>query len=662
MGHVYKLTPLLWLGLSCSGGTLSPERELSPGSAGSHEDGPSTPGFGNNGGGTSGESGSEPPSVPVTPVDRTPGAETPPSNPYPSTSSFYPPRADLVAACGPTTERGSANVGVRRLTKAELLRAAQEAVGASFDFYDLQQLRPYRDYPYTPYERRPRGQVLMNEIPPEISDPPGEAFSDLFGDDQMSAWSIFVDWLAEDLAASPWARVVTAAPCFRDGNADAGSRACFEQFLGVFGPRAYRRPLTTSERSSIVELALGATSWREGVERVIARVFMSPYFVHEIGSTDPSSPSTGTRSRVSQFELANRVAFALTGGPPDATLRAAAEAGQLTDLDSVRTHASRIIRTDAAKQKLMVFFEDWLELGRRVQPWSGWTRYNGLGYARALADEIPKEARAFVDYVVWELEGSYSDLMTAPIAFVTSERLKSVYGTDRIAASGPVAAPNHPGILTRAAVLVSTGYDNNAILRAIKVKFQALCQYLPQPDFSVVSSRQDELEEADPVTTPGHEIISNLTSDPTCHGCHQFINPVGFLFEAYNPMGQYQTVQHVLRNEYAWPPNIPPPSDVTDIHAIAATFPLPSGQVFSVEAGAAPKTYDDVNELIGDIARSARGRACLTSRFFRHIHRRSEVEADACALREGSEAMADLPLLDAFVATLVNEDIFWRRL
>jgi hypothetical protein len=360
----------------------------------------------------------------------------------------------------------------------------------------------------------------------------------------------------------------------------------------------------------------------------------------------------------------------LTGRAPDTDLAQAAVDGSLKNLATIRTHAGRLVRSEPAKEKLLRFFRDWVHIDRIPQPNSAWGNWamvpdNGLFTANRLDQNLRAEVEDYIRFVVWQDEGTYADLLTREIAMVKDDRMQAVYKTASYNTDGqPVDAPGYPGLFTRAGLMASQGAATNPIRRAMNVKVQALCQTIPSPDFSVVAARQDGVEDLDPLTLPNHEIVAGLTSPDACHACHQYINPVGFLFEAYTPLGQRADKQFVVRNvndPVQWPRDYPIPSlpDGVKFGAIV-THDLPGPQAFKVEEGL-PEVYNSADELLAAIATSQSGPACLSVRFFRHLQRRSETANDACGIAEGFNSFRDKTILDSFVDSIVNEDIFWRK-
>lgn len=608
------------------------------------------------------DTGTETPAPDDTGVPTVPGPQTPP----PTTDPFFRPSTSIIAQCADTTLRGADTSAARKLEKAELLAALKDVILPSHNYDELAKLQEYKDQSTKSFENREPLQLAMNEFPPDVTDLPGEAFVATFSQEQLASWSNVVDLVGQRFVDKQWEREYDNDDCLESATPPA---ACWTTFVENLGKSVFRRPLEADEAGRIATLAASAGDRGEGVYRALVRLLLSPQFMYIFEPGETAAEDAG-RVHLTQYEVANRLAFALTGRAPDAELSQAAADGALDDLDVIRGHAGRLVRSDAAKEKLLRFFRDWVHIDRIPEPnlaWGNWAMVpdNGLFTANRLDQNLREEVEDYIRFVVWQEEGTYADLLTRPIAMVKEERMQAVYQTASYNTDGqPVDAPGYPGLFTRAGLLASQGAATNPIRRAMNIKSQALCQTIPSPDFSVVAARQDGIEELDPLMMPNHQIVTGLTSPDACYACHQYINPVGYVFETYTPLGQRSDIQPVVRNindPNEWPRDYPIPNLPDGVKfAAIVTHELPGPQSFVIEEGL-PEVYSTPDELVSAIAQSETGPACLSVRFFRHLQRRSEAVTDACGIADGYYAFREKPILDSFVDSVVNEDIFWRQ-
>jgi hypothetical protein len=62
--------------------------------------------------------------------------------------------------------------------------------------------------------------------------------------------------------------------------------------------------------------------------------------------------------------------------------------------------------------------------------------------------------------------------------------------------------------------------------------------------FGVTTSLGEDVPGAPPKTT--REKIAQHAADPTCNGCHQFMDPLGLALEHFDALGAYRTTEYGL--------------------------------------------------------------------------------------------------------------------
>jgi hypothetical protein len=337
------------------------------------------------------------------------------------------------------------------------------------------------------------------------------------------------DALAESIAA--W---LSTQPDVRDrviGCAPSGpdDPACMREFVSAFGRRALRRPLTAEE---IAELAaLSSFALEEGDfyagAFVALRVLLShPEFLYRIEIGTPTA--TDGVYALTDFELATRLAYALTGSMPDDELLDAAEAGALRDAAQLRAQAERLLAGDAARAHLARFHAMWL----------GYEMYTSA--EGELLPDMRQESSALVERVVFD-GAPYSEILTIDRTWVTPE-LAAHYGFDAPDAGAWVMYPDEGrrGILSHAAVLASGSKagDTSPTRRGMFILEQLLCREVapPPPDVNVDAAPEDP-DACKP------EQLAQHRSSPTCAGCHASIDPIGFGLERYDLEGLYREVE-----------------------------------------------------------------------------------------------------------------------
>jgi len=548
------------------------------------------------------------------------------------------PDLSVISKCATTTPRGADRESLRRLTKRQLLRSMQAAFPSRFQY----QGNDVDNY-YQP------NHDVMASYPSDVGGDVTETFNPMHSEAQIAAWLDIVDETGQFVAGSAAERRRYGGDCMAS---TAPSTDCWRGFVTSLGRTLWRRPLSSAEIDTLVsQVPAGDASI--AVQTMTLRMMTSPHmmFLVETGT----STVDGKRIRLSDYEVASRLSYALTDSPPDKTLSDAAEAGQLKTLDQIETHAARIIASDLGKSRLKQFVFDWMRadtIGDPIEA-QGWYRenlvYNGWkGKAVGLAKAFKQEIADYFNYVVFNKKGTFRDLMTLAVSFPNELRLGAIYGTGTTTADKPLDTPDHPGLLTRVGILASTTNEPPTIRRGVTVKRRFLCDVLPSPDFTIVGSRLQALQAMDPVKVSNHDMVSTVTSPTNCQVCHVQINPLGFALETFSPIGIKEPKQNYIADDGHNGPQL------------LASFDLPGPQKTSITG--TDVTINAPADLTSALAGSENARGCLVTRFFRAVQARSEVDSDACALSEPTLLLTKAgSILDGLVRAVVNEDIFWRK-
>jgi len=318
---------------------------------------------------------------------------------------------------------------------------------------------------------------------------------------------------------------------------------CVQGFLEEFGRRAYRRPLTPDEllRWHQITIDLAAPDAWEGLRLAVAGMLQSPNFIYrvELGESDPED---ATRLRYTSFEMASRLSFLLWNTTPDDMLLDAAEAGELLTKEGLREHGERMLADPRASEAVQEFFAQYFDLGRL----DGLTRDPTIYpmFSSTLPASMRTEVRLLVDDFVFRRDADIRGIYGARTTFV-NEELALLYGVDAPGASPiafvPAELPEdgpRVGLLTLGAFLTMNAHETETspTLRGKYVRERVLCQTVqPPPDDIDTDLGEDE---ADAETL--RERLEAHRENPTCAGCHSFIDPPGFLFENFDSIGTYR--------------------------------------------------------------------------------------------------------------------------
>jgi hypothetical protein len=325
---------------------------------------------------------------------------------------------------------------------------------------------------------------------------------------------------------------------------EAPGDACVAGFLASFGRRAYRRPLTEEELGRWLmiasELADG-DAWR-GLQLAVAGLLQSPHFLYRVELGEPDADDPDLR-RFNGYEMASRLSFLLWNTTPDAPLLEAAERGDLLTDAGLLAEARRLLDDPRARPAIQGFFSQFLDLGRLSDI------HRDPALFPLFTPTLPRSARTEIDLLVEDLiyrqGGDIRGLFSSRRTFVNSE-LAALYGVDAPGATAitfvPVELPAdgpRAGMLTQAAFLMMNAHETETspTRRGKYIRERVLCMTVPPPPDDVSTVIPEDGGEAKTL----REKLEQHRADPTCAGCHAFIDPPGYLFEAFDEIGAFRT-------------------------------------------------------------------------------------------------------------------------
>lgn len=328
-------------------------------------------------------------------------------------------------------------------------------------------------------------------------------------------------------------------------NAPTEPTARAQAFIESFGLRAYRRPLTAAEVSQYqslfqqgAQLVPELEPFAAGVALCIRLFLQSPSFLYR---TELEQQSVDGRIPLNSFEVAAKVALAVTGSIPDAALLQDAAAGSLSRANKalVDTHVQRLLATERGKASALHLHTQALALSRydlirkdaELQP----------DFKAGASASLRKSAELFLNAVYDENRGVRA-LLTSPEAFVDAN-LAPLYGLSGNFGADfqrvDVTSQPRRGILTQPGFLALFAGEQqpDPIHRGVFINQQVLCVDLQPPAANV-----PPLPGEQPNTT-NRQRIEALTGKGTCgQACHAtLINPLGYAFENYDSVGKYRT-------------------------------------------------------------------------------------------------------------------------
>jgi hypothetical protein len=305
-------------------------------------------------------------------------------------------------------------------------------------------------------------------------------------------------------------------------------------FIGDFGRRVYRRPLSTEEVARYQALFTQAGTilasgdpFADGVKVVIEAMLYSIHFIYRAELGTDGAPLSG-------YELGSKLSFLLRNTTPDDVLLNAAQAGQLDTPEGLVAEAERMLDAASAEAALRRFHSELFGVEHYVNIDKNTAVFPE--YSTALNPDLMEADELFFDAIFSQGQG-LRELLTSTTAYV-NPATAPFYG---VTASGAGFRPvdvglDRPGILTRLGFLALNGTlrDPDPIHRGVTINQKILCAKLAPPNVEIPPlpmqmEGQTNRERVTAHTGPG-------TCGASCHA--DIINPLGFAFENFDAVGQ----------------------------------------------------------------------------------------------------------------------------
>jgi len=318
--------------------------------------------------------------------------------------------------------------------------------------------------------------------------------------------------------------------------------ACARRIIDRLVRRAYRRPAAESEVESLINVYQAGRDGGDfdaGIELVLEALLSSPKFLIR-AEAEPTRASVGTIFRLSDLELASRLAFFLWQSIPDDELLDLAARGRLRDPAVRARQVSRMLADRRATRFTTDFAEQWLQV-RNLQTHEP----DGQLFAEfdpTLRDAMRRETQLFFASQVRE-DRPLPELLRANYTYL-NEALARHYGINDVYGSHfrrvTLTDERRFGLLGQASVLTTSSYPNrtSVVLRGKWVLENLLGAPPPPPPANV-----PPLKENTPGSKPAalRERMEQHRANPTCAACHTRMDPLGFALENYDAVGRWRT-------------------------------------------------------------------------------------------------------------------------
>ncbi|MCB0350710.1 MAG: DUF1592 domain-containing protein, partial [Bdellovibrionales bacterium] len=303
------------------------------------------------------------------------------------------------------------------------------------------------------------------------------------------------------------------------------SSADMRSYLESKALMLFRRPITSSELDTYMNLyAVGDTNL-EGLELVLQALLQSPNFWYH--------QELGSKSPYKWYNLASRISFSIINRIPDDELFALAKSGALSNNSVLQGQIERLLNDERASDNLTQFVTQWFD----IYSISGQTFNSDVVDKGTVSQSMIEETKRFVDHVIRNKGSKLENLFTSQTTFINKDLAqfyKSSAATSTSYIEHQMDGVSRSGIMTLPGVVASISTSENAYIhRGIFVRQNLLCQFLPPPpdvQFEPISG---------PLPTDPRLLAQIHAKNPVCNTCHSMIDPIGFSYSNYDENGLF---------------------------------------------------------------------------------------------------------------------------
>jgi hypothetical protein len=306
-----------------------------------------------------------------------------------------------------------------------------------------------------------------------------------------------------------------------------------EKIVHDFATRAYRRPVTSAEESTLMAVyqksSTSGRSFQESIKDTLLVVLTSPQFLFLIeNSTSPAA------EQLDNYELSSKLSYFLWNGPPDRkTLQLAASGTLRSQLDS---EVRRMIGDPRFSRFIREFTTQWLSLDKFQVLEPDHKKFPKL--TRDTRTQLMQEPIEFLQYMVRN-NLPVENLIKSNVV-VANEVVASYYGLGDKAETGfqfvafPHGRPELGGVLTEAAIMagLSDGRESNPVKRGAWLARKIIAEPPADPPPNVPALK----EETQGLTL--RQRLEQHRNQGACAQCHAKIDPWGVVFEQFDAGGR----------------------------------------------------------------------------------------------------------------------------
>jgi len=325
--------------------------------------------------------------------------------------------------------------------------------------------------------------------------------------------------------------------------------ACAKEIVSNLARRAFRRPVNEEDLEGLMgfyQTGRDVGGFESGVEAALRRILASPNFIYRF-EREPARP--GESYRISDLELASRLAFFLWSSLPDDELLTLASQNKLRSPGVLEKQVARMLADPRSQELAKNFAAQWLYL-RNLQ-----SIVPAMDDFPDFDDNLRQSMRRETELLFYSIVSenrNVVDLLTADYTFL-NERLArhydipGIYGSHFRRVTLSLDSPRR-GLLGQGSILTVTSLATRTspVLRGKWILENIFGTPPPEPPPNVPALQ----ENPKPPSDKSVETVAVLSVrqrmeqhrvNAACVSCHKVMDPIGFALENFDAVGRWRT-------------------------------------------------------------------------------------------------------------------------
>lgn len=338
-----------------------------------------------------------------------------------------------------------------------------------------------------------------------------------------------------------------------------------ETIIIPFANHAFRRFINPKEKEdyltlfkSVYDVNAGKNRFDYAIKEVFKAILVSPKFLYRYEEEQPLE----TAYPLGSFEMASRLSYFLWSDSPDKELYDVAYRGDLLEPGVLKKQALRMLNDPKSKRFSESFVTQWLGISNLIDN-SPLDPLKFPEFTPSLRKSMYDETVEYFHHVISQSK-SLKELISSDYTFL-NEELSHHYGISGVKGKEftklKLKDQVRGGVISMGSVLVSTSLPlrTSPVKRGQFVLEEILGTPAPPPPPDAGELEEDE---AAAENASIRDLLVLHRSKPSCMGCHQKMDPIGFGLENFDPVGRW-------RENYG------------EKNPIVAWDTLPSGEIFN---------------------------------------------------------------------------------